>query len=137
MTPQPYRFRVPFAFSSGLVDGERHFNAHATTSLWFHVPQGHRHLVTEFGMLEGSYTGSHEPTDGVALDVIEQTVGGKEKLLHRHTLNPAVNATDRGTQRVDLEFDVAAGSDIVLRMGAGKVENAAFDWAYWKSIRID
>lgn len=137
MTPQPYRFRVPFAFSSGLVDGERHFNAHATTSLWFHVPQGRRHLVTEFGLLEGSYTGNHEPTDGVALEVIEQTMSGSEKLLHRRFLNPAVNARDRGTQRVDIEFDVPRGSDIVLRITPGPGENAAFDWAYWKSIRID
>jgi hypothetical protein len=137
MSPQPHHYRVPYGLSCYDVDKSRVFFAHADSSLWFKVPAGRRKVHVEFGLLEGSYTGDHSPTDGVTLAVSEQRADGTDRLVTQSFIDPARQEKDRHLQTLDTEVELARGSEIRVSLTSGPAGNASFDWGYIKTVRIE
>lgn len=135
--PKPYRFKVPYSLTCYDAEGGRVFFAHADSLLWFKTRPGPHKVHVEFGMMESSYTGRSDTTDGVSVAVVEQRKDGSLRTVCERTIDPAHNSNDRRVQTLDAQTEIAPGSDIIVQVTTGPHGNGAFDWAYIKSVRID
>lgn len=135
-SPKPYRYSVPYSLACYPAEAGGPLTAHSPTSLWFRVAPGRRHVHVEFGLMDGSYAGKQGVTDGIALEILAQQ-GGTEELRHRHLIDPAHRPEDRGVQADDVDLDLAAGAELIVRITPGPHGDRSFDWGYLKRVRID
>jgi hypothetical protein len=116
-------------------DSDRNTLAHAPSRLSRPLPEGAQSLTAEFGLFEGAYERETEGTDGAGFEVWVTTADGKAQQVFARFLIPRTVADDRGRQT--LEVDLPAGAtNLELRITAGPHEDNAFDWSYWRNVRL-
>ncbi len=106
--------------------------AHAPTTLSLSVPEAINRITFEYGLLDGSWSGSGK-TDGVEFRVSVESEGRTTPLLSR-VLTPATSEADRGPQRASLSVELLKGSRVVFETRTGP--SGDWDWAYWTGLKL-
>jgi hypothetical protein len=137
LSPTPERYQLPFGVSFGFErDGTMAFGAHAPSRLWFRWPAGARHISIEFLVSEGAYTREGDHSDGVEFVALQRQPDGTERVLFSRLLEPHGNPSDRGVQRAELTVDLPDSAEVIFETRPGPTGSNAFDWSFWKSIRL-
>ena len=90
----------------------------------------------EFGISEAAYTREGDRSDGVEFTVAEHVPGATDRVLFTRLLNPLERPEDRNDQRVELAVSLSPGAEVTFSTGPGPSGSNAFDWSYWKTIRL-
>src|SRR5262249_41000716 len=93
-TPAPYAYRS--LFDPAIIDGygKPALHTHAPTELLFAPPAGAHQLEVTGGLVAEAYTNGNA-TDGVIMQVFEETDDGRRRLLVERELNPLHQVADR------------------------------------------
>jgi hypothetical protein len=132
MHPQPVKVTTPFGLGTEPRDGQKVFNANATTEIEIPAPPGARQISAGFGIHPGAYAS----TDGVEFEVVHVRSSGERHLLFHRWLQPGILATDRGLQACSLESAEPLDGTLLFRTLPGPDNNGAYDWSYWAKIDI-
>lgn len=129
----PVSKRETIPFTRTAIEGRSALLVHAPSELAFEPGAGRWRVEAGFGMLAGSW----DPpcTDGAVFVLAIRTPRG-DGGLWRRKLEPGRVESDRGTQRVAQEIELAAGAQILLRTNVGTAGNGACDWCYWTDVRF-
>jgi len=133
VSPAPIRAHFTEGLDHLLVDGRLAIFAHPDSSLWLHAPVQASRIEWEFGLISGAYEKAGDKTDGVEFAVMG-LAGGNQRLIFRRVLDPANQAADRGTQRMDISYQGLPGE--LLLFTTRPVHSYAYDWAYWAKIEV-
>jgi hypothetical protein len=134
--PAPAGARAMHGFVRGESDGQPSLMAHPVSELRFEPPADARRIEAGFGLYPQAYApDAASITDGVTFEIFELRPGGVRRILHRRTLDPVANETDRGPQTIALDAGPFEGP-LVFRTTAGPAGRYNNDWAYWSRIEI-
>jgi hypothetical protein len=138
MSPRPVRYYTTFGIDLGTEFGRPYLVAHPDTRLWFQVPAGKRHIEAEFMLASGAYEGvsAGDATDGVEYTIYERKSDGELRKIYARTINPRDVPEDRGAQKITVDTEVSAGSDLLFAIGPGPNGNYSRDWASMGPIQI-
>ncbi len=118
-----------------LANGRQVLFAHAPSRLRLPVPRRHDGQVrVEFGMLPGAY--ADRRSDGVEFRVGWQADDGLLRPLWSRQLDPAANASDRGTQTADIPLPPGPPGQLVFETRTGPNDNDHWDWSYWAGVQF-
>lgn len=136
-TPAPVHARSKFGVSAGELDGRRVILAHAPAELTFQPPAG----VTRFSAVVGLAASAYakplpEASDGVVVEIFEETADGLRRSLLRRELTPATRESDRGPQELAHDNGTPFRGQLVFTIDPGSAGNFAYDQAYWARIEI-
>lgn len=135
MQPAPQGYQSIFPLSFIDLDGEPVVNVHAPTELYFHPPAGARHIRARGGLLPTTYTDGNA-TDGIILQVFEETAPGQRHLLYERPLRPLERILDREPAVIEVDADHPFEGRLVFRIDPGPAGSVNFDWAYWGRVEI-
>lgn len=135
-SPAPAAARTLHGMNAGDAAGAPALHAHAPSELEFVPPAGARHLTFAFGLPDAAWKGGAAVTDGIGIEVFERLPNGQRRTLFRRLLDPAHEAADRGTQRVELRDVGPFAGRLFFRFTTGPRDNVTNDWAYWAGIEI-
>ena len=63
---------------------------------------------------------------------------GAETEVFRRTINPRVEAMDRGEHQLEVALSSFSAGDILeLEITAGPSGDAASDWTYWSELKLE
>jgi hypothetical protein len=116
-------------------DSDRNTLAHAPSRMSRPLPSGANHLAGEFGLFEGAYQQAQGGTNGAGFEVWVTTAAGEPQRLMSRFLDPLAREADRGHQSFDLALPKGATA-LELRITAGPNEDNAFDWTFWRNVRL-
>ncbi|MCX6945468.1 MAG: hypothetical protein NT173_12055 [Opitutales bacterium] len=133
LSPVPVKVTVPFGLSTELIEGQRVFNAHATTEIEILPPPGARHITAEFGINPAAY----DRSDGVDFEVVSAQANGLQQRLFFRSMQPSTIMQDRGRQTFSVETVAPLQGRVLFRTLPGPSGVANFDWAYWGKIKVD
>ncbi|MEZ5415661.1 MAG: hypothetical protein R3F03_15245 [Opitutaceae bacterium] len=137
-TPAPLRARSQFGVQPGMIDNQMVVLAHAFSELIFFPPPGARKIHAEVGLAPNAYANSlPEATDGVVVQLFEETPETGRRLLLSRALNPSTDAADRGPQTLSYTQHEEFTGELIFLISPGPDGNNAYDQAYWKHILID
>jgi hypothetical protein len=77
-----------------------------------------------------------EATDGVVFRIAEVHADRSKRVVFERLLNPRDREGDRGIQVLDLDIDLAAGSELLFETTPGPARQYSRDWAGWGKIDI-
>ncbi len=118
-----------------LTDGREVLFAHAPTRLRLRVPRIHGGQVrVEFGMLPGA--SDDRRSDGVEFRIGWQDESGKLRPLWSRYLDPAANASDRGTESAEFTLPPEVTGQLVFETRPGLSDNDHWDWSYWAGVQF-
>ncbi|MDB4385274.1 glycosyltransferase family 39 protein [Opitutaceae bacterium] len=137
--PRPLRYKADFGVGTISEGDTLFFSAHPYMALWFDVETGVKNTEVEFKLAESAYEGVvfQDQSDGVEMHWIEVLPDGAERTLFYRYLNPRDEPKDRGLQTIQATFEIAAESELELRITAGPNGNASRDWATISRVKID
>jgi hypothetical protein len=96
-----------------------------------------RHLHFDYGFDDGAYVNDAN-TDGAVFRVELERAGQAAIVLFERHLEPKLRPRDRGVQHADVDLAGSArGDHLVLRIGPGPANNAAWDWTYLDRVNLD
>lgn len=135
ITPLPSKCRFDHGYQIWNVGGEDCINAHPNSELWVPLPPGATEVEWEFAMLPECYSRDGDRTNGADFIIDVETADGRRsrRLFHR-LLNPAKVEGDRGVQHEKIKVTASPGEVLVFRTGANG--SYAFDWCYWRQIKV-
>lgn len=116
-------------------DSDRNTLAHAPSRMSRPLPEGAETLTAQFGIFDGAHQQSQGGTDGAGFEVWVTTADGKAEQLFERYLDPVRVESDRGRQALELAIPEGA-TTLELRISAGPDEDNAFDWTFWRNIRL-
>ncbi len=125
-----------FGISRGNIGTQMILNAHAPAEIWITPPPGATHLIAEFGLNEGAYSGKLPFTDGVGVTISEKQLNGPPRIIFRRELDPVNNPADRGMQKIELSNAEPFIGEMLFQFDAGPNGKMEKDWAYWAHIEI-
>lgn len=135
MSPAPYGYRSDFGFALIELGGTPVVNVHAPGELYFQPPAGARHIRAEGGLLPSAYTAGNT-TDGIILQVLEESAPGHRRLLFERALHPLDRVLDREPAVIELDADRPFVGSLVFRIDPGPKGSVNFDWAYLSRVEI-
>jgi hypothetical protein len=132
------RYYTTFGIDLHVEFGRPFLIAHPDTRLWFQVPPGKHHIEAEFMIGAGAYEGvpSGDATDGADYGIYERKTSGELRQIFSRTFNPRDDVADRGVQKIVVDTDIAAGSDLLFSVGPGPQGSYSRDWAAIGPIQI-
>jgi hypothetical protein len=138
MSPTPVRVYATFGIEAEGVPGSLFYNAHPDSKLWFKVESGRRHIAARFRIVEAAWKDVPKPdsTDGVLFRISEVRADASTRVVFERLLKPRDQAADRGVQDVNVDVDLAAGSELLFETTPGPAKQYARDWASWGKIEI-
>lgn len=134
--PAPYLYRSIYPLAVNTLRGQPILGTHAPTEIYFRPPPGARRIVARGGLVPAAYSDGNV-TDGIVIQVLEEFPSGARRVLHERTLRPIEVPTDRDEAVIEVDSDRVFEGSIILRIDPGSMGNVNFDWAYWRSVRIE
>jgi hypothetical protein len=135
MSPAPYGYQSVHELALVDLDGTPVVNAHAPSELYFHPPAGARHIRAQGGLLPSAYAAGNT-TDGIILQIFEESTPGQRRLLFERALRPLDRILNREPAVIELAADHPFAGTLVFRIDPGPKGSTNFDWAYWSRIEI-
>ena len=113
--------RAAFGARADINEGVTTFTMHAPSVLTYRLPANARYLRGKFGLPEGAYADDNPaPSDGAAFIVRVKHQDGAETEVFRRTINPRVEAMDRGEHQLEVALSSFSAGDILeLEITAG------------------
>jgi len=116
-------------------DPSGHWAAHAPSRLVYERPPEMTQLTVRFGINPLAYADDNtHPTDGVEVVAFFEDPQGKQTELYRRIVSPRGNLTDRGLLTAKISLPAMDPGKIILMITAGRMNDPAFDWAYWTEL---
>lgn len=137
LSPCPVRYQVPFGLNLRTVaDGRLSFDVHATTHLWFAIPNHPRQVTLAFGILDDAWKREAGRTDGVGFSLAAITADGTSHEIFSRFLDPVAKPADRGKQSAVVDLPAGLYRELVFTASPGPSGSNAFDWAYLDLLQI-
>lgn len=117
-----------------LPDG-RALQVHAPGELVFRLKGDERTLRFDYGFHPRAYT--EGTTNGAVYRVELVRPNQPRELLFERALDPRAQPADQGRQHAEVSLPPLGPADtLVLRIGAGPYDNAAWDWTYVTNLEL-
>lgn len=110
---------------------------HAPGSIRLWIPPGATRMNGVVGVLPIAYSRfipASERTHGIRVFVEHVDASGDREVLFQRTLDPAVQALDRGMTPFKIEFDEGSEGEIVLRCESVDEDERGPDWSAWSFV---
>ena len=134
-TPPPTEVSAPQGASRESIGDHTAHAFLAPAAMRWRLEPGHYRLTASYGMLERAWK-DPDPSDG-ALVFVALHEGHEVQQIYRRLLDPLHAVEDRGSQPIDVEFDVREPADLYLRMRTGWHDNDRLDWVFWEHVEIE
>ncbi len=134
ITPRPVLYHLAYSYDLWSVQGGPVLPAHVESEVFVPIPAGAKNIIWEFGIIAGAYQ-QVPGTDGVEFLIEGELPDGGRREIFRQVLDPANRENDRGTQRATIAFAPRRGERLIFRTLPNG--NGAFDWAYWRKIKVE
>ncbi|MCW5549152.1 MAG: glycosyltransferase family 39 protein [Opitutaceae bacterium] len=133
----PVPFEGYFEHGSGWVEheGRKVLLMNPNADLWLRPPSGARRIEWRVGIMPGAYAREDAHTDGVRFVVMAEAEDGASRVLCQRVLEPWGRAEDRGEALLAAEYEPRPGE--TLRFCVRPWGNAAYDWSYTASIKVE
>ena len=131
--------RAAFGARADINEGVTTFAMHAPAVLTYRLPANARYLRGKYGLPEGAYSDDNpSPSDGAEFIVRVKHQDGSETEVFRRTINPRVEAMDRGAHQLGVGLPpVTTGDSLELEITTGPSGDAASDWTYWSELKLE
>ncbi len=136
VSPRSTHSSSQFGVSMGNIGKRPILNAHAPSEILINPPLGATHLIAEFGLHEGAYTGHAPFTDGIGVTISELRPESAPRIVFRRELDPVNKPEDRGVQKIELSGAGPFTGQLLFQFDPGPKGNIDKDWAYWARIEI-
>jgi hypothetical protein len=134
ITPRPVLYNLAYGYALWSAEGSAVLRAHAESEVYVPVPTGAKSIRWEFGIMPGAY--QREPgTDGVEFLIEGEVPESGRREIFRRVLDPVSHEGDRGTQTETIGFTPRAGERLIFHSRPNG--SSAFDWSYWRKIRVE
>jgi len=99
------------------------------------VPSGARAFAGSYGIRDGAFEGEAR-TDGVEFTIEGLWADGRRRTLWSHYLDPLNQASDRGSQQLELLLPSDLPARLALRTLPGPKNDNRWDWSYVSGLRF-
>lgn len=129
------RFQILMGYREYRSETDWVINFHPDAAVWIEPEHRTGVLTMEFGIFADAWKREGDKTNGVVFSVFAEDAQGERRLLYERLVDPVTNETDRGRQREQVPYALAA--DEFLLISSGPHHADAYDWAYLGQLNLD